>query len=211
MNVLVACEYSGIVRDAFLDHGHTAISCDILPCESEKYIDPSLHYEGDIFDCLKYYKKNYPYNFDLMIAHPPCTHLAVSGARFFKEKIADGRQQAALNFVQQLMDVDIQHICIENPVSVISSNIRKPDQIIQPWMFGESITKTTCLWLKNLPKLEPTNIVGKGEFYEYISCKGIKRRGPMWHLKSGKGTGKKRSKFFPGIAVAMANQWGKLK
>jgi hypothetical protein len=136
------CEYS--VRSAFEKMGHDAVSCDLLPTEI-----PGIHYTGDVFDIINQ-------GWDLMVAHPPCTDLAVSGAAWFKEKIADGRQQRALDFVQALMDAPIPMIAIENPISVISSKIRKPDQIIQPWMFGHKETKATCLWLKGLPKLVPT-------------------------------------------------------
>jgi hypothetical protein len=153
MKVLVACEFSGIVRDAFIAKGHNAESCDLLPTERH-----GPHFQCDIIDLLSYtmFQK-----WDLMIAHPPCTHLAVSGARWFKDKLYE--QKLALDFVQQLMDADIPKICIENPVSIISSRIRKPDQIIQPWMFGEPFQKTTCLWLKNLPKLKPTKIMNTRE------------------------------------------------
>ncbi len=147
MRVLVACEYSGRVRDAFLALGHDAMSCDLLPTES-----PGPHYQGDVFDIIGN-------GWDLMIAHPPCTHLAVSGARHFEAKRADGRQQAALDFVRALLNAPIPRIALENPVSIISSAIRKPDQIIQPWQFGHGETKATCLWLKGLPLLTPTNIV----------------------------------------------------
>lgn len=149
MKILVACEYSGVVRDAFIARGHEAISCDILPTEKE-----GPHYLGNVLDILHD-------GWDVMIAHPPCTHLAVSGAKWFKYKQKE--QEEALGFVQVLLDAPIEKICLENPVSVISSKIRKPDQIIQPWQFGHTATKTTCLWLKNLPKLVPTNIVGKGK------------------------------------------------
>jgi len=144
MKVLIACEYSGKVRSAFEKMGHFAVSCDLLPTEN-----PGFHYQCDVFDIIND-------GWDLMVAHPPCTDLAVSGAAWFKEKIADGRQQRALDFVQALMDAPIPMIAIENPISVISSKIRKPDQIIQPWMFGHKETKATCLWLKGLPKLVPT-------------------------------------------------------
>ena len=145
MKVLVALEFSGIVRDAFIARGHDAISCDLLPSEK-----PGPHYQGDIRDIIGD-------GFDLMIAHPPCTHLAVSGARYFYRK--EREQAEALDFVRFLMGVDIPRVCIENPVSVISTRIRKPDQIIQPWMFGHGEAKATCLWLKNLPPLKPTSIV----------------------------------------------------
>ena len=184
MRVLVACEYSGRVRDAFRKLGHDAWSCDILPSES-----PTLfHYQGDVFDIIND-------GWDLMIAHPPCTHLAVSGARYFREKIADGRQQSALDFVKKLMDASIDKIAIENPVSIISSKVRKPDQIIQPWQFGHGETKATCLWLKNLPKLQPTNIV-EG------------REARVHKMPPGPNRWKERSRTFQGIADAFADQWG---
>jgi hypothetical protein len=183
MRVLVACEFSGVVRDAFVDMGHDAISCDILPGEGKWYKN---HYIGDVLNYLGE-------GWDMMIAHPPCTHLAVSGARWFKGK--EQEQANALEFVQKLMDADIYRICIENPVSVISSKIRKPDQIIQPWMFGHGETKKTCLWLKNLPNLEPTEIV-----------EGRENR--IHRMPPSKDRGKLRSITYNGIALAMANQWG---
>ena len=181
MRVLVACEYSGRVRDAFRALGHDAMSCDFLPTEVE-----GPHHQGDVTELLHM-------GWDLMIAHPPCTHLAVSGARWFKDKVVE--QAEALDFVQMLMDAPIPHIAIENPVSVISSRIRKPDQIVQPWMFGDPFTKTTCLWLKNLPLLQPSNIVS-----------GREQR--LHKLPPSPDRWRERSKTFPGIAQAMAQQWG---
>lgn len=183
MRVLVACEYSGRVRNAFLAKGHDAMSCDILPTDA-----PGPHYQGDVLDVLDD-------GWDLMIAHPPCTHLAVSGARWFKNKQAE--QAKALEFVAKLLDADIPRIALENPVSVISSHIRKPDQIIQPWQFGHGETKATCLWLKNLPKLNPTDIV-EG------------REARIHKMPPGKNRWKLRSETYPGIAQAMADQWGDL-
>jgi site-specific DNA-cytosine methylase len=183
VKVLIACEYSGRVRDAFLAKGHDAVSCDLLESES-----PGPHYQGDVFDIIKN-------GFDLMIAHPPCTHLAVSGARYFKEKIADGRQQEALDFVQRLMNAPINKICIENPISILSSKIRKPNQIIQPWMFGHGETKATCLWLKNLSTLIPTQIVD-----------GREQR--IHKMPPSPDRWKERSRTYLGIANAMAEQWG---
>ena len=145
MKVLIACEFSGTVRDAFIKRGHDVISCDILDTDA-----PGPHYKGDVRDVLGD-------GWDLMIAHPPCTHLAVSGARWFKDKLPE--QAEALTFVRALLDAPIDKIALENPVSIISSKVRKPDQIIQPWQFGHGETKATCLWLKNLPQLKPTNIV----------------------------------------------------
>lgn len=181
MKVLVACEYSATVREAFKAKGHYALSCDLLPTEI-----PGEHYEGDVRDILHN-------GWDLMIAHPPCTHLAVSGARWFKDKREE--QKEALAFVQELLDAPIPRIALENPISIISSKIRKPDQIIQPWMFGHGETKATCLWLKNLPDLVPTNIVDGREARVHKMAPSPDR----W---------KERSRTFKGIAQAMADQWG---
>lgn len=181
MKVLIACEYSGRVRDSFLALGHDAVSCDLLPTDS-----PGPHYQGDVLEILGN-------GWDLMIAHPPCTHLAVSGARWFKDKQQE--QAAALAFVQLLMDAPISRIAIENPISIISSRIRKPDQIIQPWQFGHGETKATCLWLKGLPKLIPTNVVEGREARIHKMPPSADR----W---------KKRSETYAGIARAMAEQWG---
>jgi site-specific DNA-cytosine methylase len=196
MRVLIACEYSGRVRDAFIARGHDAMSCDLLPTDS-----PGPHYQGDVFDVIND-------GWDLMIAHPPCTHLAVSGAKHFAAKQADGRQAAALDFVQRLLDARIKRIALENPVSIISSRIRKPDQIIQPWQFGHEATKTTCLWLKGLPHLQPTEVVGKGARHVTKGGKSV----PAWY-NIGESTGrwKIRSATFPGIAQAMAAQWGDIE
>jgi hypothetical protein len=180
--VLIACEYSGTVRDAFIALGHEAMSCDLLPTDVE-----GPHYQGDVFDIINN-------GWDLMIAHPPCTHLAVSGARHFAAKKASGVQDEALAFVQALMDAPINCIAIENPISIISSKIRKPDQIIQPWQFGHGETKSTCLWLKNLPKLIPTEIVSGRETRVHKMPPSPLR----WKL---------RSTTYKGIAKAMANQW----
>ena len=183
MRVLVACEYSGRVRDAFRALGHDAISCDLLPTEVD-----GPHYQGDVRDLLSG-------AWDLLIAHPPCTHLAVSGARHFAAKRADGRQQDALDFVRMLMNAPIPRIAIENPVSVISSEIRRPDQIIQPWQFGHGETKATCLWLKGLPKLAPTQIVDG-------------REARVHRMPPSPDRWKERSRTYQGIAGAMAAQWG---
>jgi hypothetical protein len=148
---------------------------------------------------------NHGQGWDLMIAHPPCTDLAVSGAAWFKEKIADGRQQRALDFVQMLMDVPIPRICIENPISVISSKIRKPDQIVQPWMFGHKETKATCFWLKGLPRLMPTT-----DLKAQTMLLPEKERMRLHYLPPGPNRWKERSKTFQGIADAMAEQWGSL-
>lgn len=187
MKVLVACEFSGIVRDAFIARGHDAWSCDLLPSER-----PGPHLQGDIREHLDDGGVN---GWDLMIAHPPCTHLAVSGARWFAEKRQE--QEDALAFVRALLDAPIPRIALENPVSVISSHIRKPDQIIQPWMFGHGETKATCLWLKGLPPLVPTNIVDG-------------RQPRVHHASPGPDRWKERSRTLPGIAAAMADQWGAL-
>ena len=184
MNVLIACEFSGAVRRAFLARGHFAISCDLLPPEDG---DNAHHFTGDVRKIIK------PGLWDMMIAFPPCTHLAVSGARWFKDKKQE--QQEALEFVQLLMDAPIERIAIENPIGIISSHIRKPDQIIQPWMFGHGETKATCLWLKNLPELHPTNIV-----------EGREQR--IWKMPPSPNRGRERSRTFQGIADAMAEQWG---
>lgn len=181
IRVLVACEYSGEVREAFAMLGFDAWSCDILPTERE-----GKHMQCDVRDIICE-------GWDLMIAHPPCTHLAVSGARWFKDK--QNEQREALAFVRLLMDAPIKHIAIENPISIISSHIRKPDQIIQPWQFGHGETKATCLWLQNLPKLQPTNIV-----------EGREQR--IWKMPPGADRWKERSRTFTGIAKAMAEQWG---
>ena len=181
MRVLVACEFSGTVRDAFVAAGHDAWSCDLLPTETL-----GQHYQCDVCDVLGG-------GWDLMVAHPPCTHLAVSGARWFKEKAAE--QAAALDFVRALMDSPIPRIAIENPISVISSRIRKPDQIIQPWQFGHGETKATCLWLKGLPPLVPTNVVDG-------------REARVHRMPPGPDRWKERSRTFAGIAHAMAQQWG---
>lgn len=191
MDVLVACEFSGVVRDAFRKRGHNAYSCDILPALG----DQKYHLECDVFDVIDQ-------GWDLMIAHPPCTHLAVSGARWFKDKQEE--QEEALEFVQALLDANIPRIALENPVSIISSRIRKPDQIVQPWMFGDEATKTTCLWLKNLPPLVPTKIVDRGKRHITKSGKSL----PAWYnLPPSPDRGKLRSITFQGIANAMAEQW----
>lgn len=184
MRVLVACEFSGTVRDAFAALGHDAWSCDLLPSEK-----PGHHYTGDVRDLLNHALVS---TWDLMVCHPPCTHLAVSGARWFKDKKVE--QAEALEFVRLLLDAPIEHIALENPISIISSRIRKPDQVIQPWMFGHGETKATCLWLKNLPKLKPTNIV-EG------------REARVHRMPPGPDRWKERSRTFTGIAQAMAAQW----
>lgn len=188
MRVLIACEFSGIVRRAFAARGHDAMSCDLLPTEIPCFGNEQ-HYQGDIR--LLLYSK-YEWEWDLMIAHPPCTYLAVSGARWFSQKQKE--QEDALEFVEFLMDAPIQRIAIENPISIISTRIRKPDQIIQPWMFGHGETKATCLWLKNLPKLVPTNIVEE-------------RNPRVHHEPPSENRWKNQSRTYQGIADAMASQW----
>ena len=181
MKVLVACEFSGVVRNAFSKKGHEAWSCDILDSETE-----GNHINGDVLDVLNN-------SWDLMIAHPPCTHLAVSGARWFKDK--QDEQKKAIDFFMKLANAPIDKICIENPVCIMSSRWRKPDQTIQPWMFGHGEVKRTCFWLKNLPKLNPTDIVEGREARVHLMPESKKR----W---------KERSRTYQGIADAMADQWG---
>ena len=185
MRVLIACEFSGIVRDAFTDRGHDAVSVDLIPSEREK----GRHIVGDVLDVIA------AEHFDLMIAHPPCVHLSVSGARWFAEKRKDGRQQRALAFVKELLDAPIDKIALENPVSVISSYIRPASQYIQPYQFGHGETKKTGLWLKNLPLLQPTNEVS-----------GREQR--VWKMGPSETRSKDRSRTYEGIARAMAEQWG---
>ena len=195
MKVLVACEYSGIVRDAFAAKGHDAWSCDILSTES-----PGNHFQGDVLEHLDK-------GWDLMIAHPPCTHLAVSGARWFTEgKKPWSLQTEALDFVRKLLNAPIDKIALENPVSVISTKIRKPNQIIQPFEYGHDVTKKTCLWLKNLPNLKPTKIV-KPDIVLVNGKKMSRMHYESFKLPS-KERSKVRSKFYTGIAEAMADQWG---
>ncbi len=184
MRCLIACEYSGRVRDAFIALGHDAMSCDLLPTES-----PGPHYQGDVRDL-------FCEHWDLMVCHPPCVDLAVSGARHFAAKRADGRQQASLDFVRLLLNAPIERIALENPISIISSAIRKPDQIIQPWQFGHGETKATCLWLKNLPKLTPTDIVDG-------------REARVHRMPPSPDRWKERSRTYQGIAGAMAEAWGR--
>lgn len=184
MKVLVACEFSGVVRDAFLALGHDAMSCDLLSTDA-----PGPHYCGDLFDVI-----DYPW--DLAIFHPECTHLSVSGAKHFEAKKLDGRQQTAVAFVMRIVrrSEHIPHVAIENPVSILSSLWRKPDCIIQPWMFSHGETKATCLWLKGLPKLVPTDVV-----------EGREQR--IWKMGPSPNRWKERSRTFEGVAKAMASQW----
>jgi len=190
MRVLVACEYSGRVRDSFIAKGHEAMSCDLLPTEK-----PGPHYQGDVRDVM-----DYPW--DLMIAHPPCTDLSVSGAAWFEKKKTNGSQQMSASFFMMLAKSDIPRIAIENPICIMSRLWRKPDQIIQPWMFGHMEQKATCLWLKNLPVLYPTNDV-KAQMMELPKNK----RERLHYLPPSDDRWKLRSETFQGIADAMAEQW----
>ena len=214
MRVLIACEESQAITKEFRKLGHEAFSCDLLPCSGGH---PEWHFQEDVFEVIEQGGRgdngDLITDWDLMIAHPPC------GARWMYNK--DGsvnqdrlnNQNEALNFVQRLMDVPIDKIAVENPISVISTKIRKPDQIIQPYMFGDKASKSTCLWLKNLPKIVPTNIVEKGEFKSWVDKNGVKKRQPKWYfdaLKDSKSPEERRtlrSKTFKGMAEAIANQW----
>jgi hypothetical protein len=203
--ILIACEESQAVTIEFRKLGYEAFSCDLLQC-SGGY--PEWHLKDDIFNVLKQH-------WDLMIAFPPCTDLAVSGARHFERKKLDGSQDKSIKFFMDIINAPVEKIAVENPIGIMSGIYRKPDQIIQPWQFGDKAQKSTCLWLKNLPKLIPTNIVEKGEFFEFVSKKGEKKRMPMWYYKAlqeAKTPEQRRtlrSKTFKGIAEAMANQWSK--
>lgn len=180
------------------ERGHEAFSCDLLPCSGGR---PEWHLQQDVVELLAK-------PWDMIIAFPPCTHLAVSGAAWFAQKIADGRQQQGIDFFNLFTDLSCKRVAIENPVGIMSRKWRKPDQIIQPWQFGDSVSKKTCLWLKGLPPLVPTNIVDPGEYITFSSGK----RMPKWYAeqwgKSKEERSKLRSKTFPGIADAMATQWG---
>lgn len=217
MNILVGCEESQAVTIELRKLGHEAFSCDLLPCSGGH---PEWHIVDDIITVINNKsfmtmdsERYFIGCWDMMIAFPPCTDLAVSGARHFERKIADGSQQKSIEFFMDLINAPIQKIAIENPIGIMSSKYRKPDQIVQPWQFGDKAQKSTCLWLKNLPKLEPTDIVEKGEFFEFTSKKGEKKRMPMWYyqaLKDAKSAEHRRtlrSKTFSGIAKAMATQW----
>lgn len=188
MRVLVACEFSGIVRDSFIEKGHDAWSCDLLPSEA-----PGPHIQGDVRDEFGLLKGKW----DLVIAHPPCDDLAVSGARWFKEKQLDGRQQASIDFFMFFTDLDVPMVCIENPVGIMSTLYRKPDQIVHPWHHGHGETKATCLWLKGLPLLQPTVVVAG-------------REPRVWRMGPHPDRWKERSRTYVGIAKAMAEQWGSL-
>jgi len=184
MRVLVACEYSGRVRNAFRSLGHEAWSCDLLDSEDES----THHIKGD---CLEVIRDGW----DLMVAHPPCTHLAVSGSRWFPEKVSSGEQKEAIEFFLALARSPISRIAIENPICIMSSVWRQPDQVVQPWQFGHGETKATCFWLKGLPPLVPTKVV-----------QGREPR--VHHMPPGPNRWKERSRTYEGIAEAMASQWG---
>ena len=206
MRVLIACEFSGTVRDAFIKAGHNAVSCDIEPCDK-----PGPHIQDDVLNVIKF-----PNTWDMMIAHPPCTYLTVTGNKWFKPEYKDRfptrhqDREDAIKFFMALMNADIPKIAVENPIGIMSTNFRKPDQIIQPWQFGHEASKSTCLWLKGLPKLTHTNVVDKGEFVTYKSGK----RTSKWYADAAKYDPKTRAKIrnttFQGIADAMANQWGQI-
>jgi hypothetical protein len=213
--ILIACEESQAVCIEFRKLGHEAFSCDIQECSGGH---PEWHYQKDIFEVMNL-------GWDLMIAFPPCTHLAVSGAPHFAKKIADGRQQEGIDFFMAMINAPIEKIAVENPIGIMSKNYRTPDQIIQPYFFGDPFQKSTCLWLKNLPLLyhnsEPnlfddviTHTKDKGEFFEWIDKNGVKKRQPLWYAEAFRKHGadgamrsRLRSKTFPGIAKAMAEQW----
>ena len=198
MKILLACEESQSVTKQLRALGHKAYSCDILP---ESGGHPEWHIQKDVVEVLED-------DWDMIIAFPPCTHLASSGAAWFEAKRADGRQQAAINFFMLFANHPCKRIAIENPVGIMSTQFRKPDQIIQPWQFGDPYSKRTCLWLKGLPKLRHTDIVDPGEMITYKSGRTM----PKWYAEAWKLSpserSKTRSKTFPGIAQAMARQWG---
>jgi hypothetical protein len=206
--VLIACEFSGVVRDAFRRRGHDAWSCDLLPCEA----DEKWHLVGDVFDCIANPTFGEPW--DAIVAFPPCTHLAASGAPYWKVKQADGRQEEAINFVLRLYDAKVPHVAIENPTGILSTVWRKPDQIVHPFHFGDPYMKRTCFWLRGLPPLKPTSQVGPvAHWHGGVRRGGIKKDGTRTPsrlptaLKYGM---KDRSRTFQGIANAMADQWGGL-
>lgn len=202
MRILIACEFSGTVRDAFASRGHDVWSCDLEPTDK-----PGNHHQGSVFDILNN-------DWDMMIAHPPCTYLTVTGNKWFKPEYKDRfptREQDrkdAIEFFMALMNANIPKIAVENPIGIMSTTFRKPDQIIQPWQFGHEASKSTCLWLKGLPLLQHTNVVGKGEFVTYKSGK----RTAKWYADAACHDAKTRAKIrnttFQGIADAMAQQWG---
>ena len=198
MKILLACEESQAVCKEFRALGHEAFSCDILPCSGGH---PEWHLQEDVFPLLEK-------DWDMIIAFPPCTHLAVSGAAWFAKKRADGRQQEGIDFFTRFTNLKCPRVAIENPVGIMSTLYRKPDQIIQPYEFGEPFSKKTCLWLKGLPKLQPTKMVDRGERVTFTSGRSM----PKWYSDAFKLSPEERSiarsKTFPGIAKAMALQWG---
>ena len=200
MRVLVACECSGVVREAFRSRGHEAWSADIKPAE-----DGGPHIQGDVLAILDH-------GWDLMIAHPPCTHLSVSGARHFAAKIADGRQQSAVEFFRAMLGAPIPRVAVENPVGIVNTTVRPPDQIIQPYQFGDRATKTTCLWLRGLPPLLSFGgeVAGRGEHITFKSGKRMSKWMADALRLSPEERSTVRSRTFPGIAAAMADQWGSL-
>lgn len=200
MRVLIACEFSGVVRDAFSARGHDAMSCDLLPTES-----PGVHYEGDVFECVRQFPEGW---FDLMVAHPPCTYLTVAGNGWANRPGRAELMHDAVRFFKALYDLPIEKVCLENPVGRLSTLFRKPDQYIQPWQFGHETRKATGLWLRGLPKLTPTNII-EPEAVKGVSPKGKKYYSLNW-LPQTEDRWKIRSRFFPGVAAAMADQWGEL-
>ena len=221
MRILVACEESQNVTNELRKLGHEAYSCDI---QMHSGSHDEWHICQDVLPLLNGFCKfktvdgNYHEinsKWDLIIAFPPCTDLCVSGARHFAKKQADGRQQRSIDFFMKFVNADCDKIAIENPIGIMSTKYRKPDQIIQPWQFGDKYSKSTCLWLKNLPLLVPTKIVEKGEFIEFIDKNGKKKRQAKWYyeaLRNSKNAAERakiRSKTFPGIANAMATQWTK--
>ena len=206
MKILVACEESQAVTKELRRLGHEAYSCDLL---DQSGGHPEWHIKGDAV------VEAYSGKYEMMICFTPCTHLAVSGARHFEQKIKDGRQQQGIDLFMSFINAPIEKIAVENPIGIMSTKYRKPNQIIQPWQFGDKAQKSTCLWLKNLPNLQPTKIVEKGEFFHFTSKKGEKKKMPMWYYKAlqdAKTPAERstlRSKTFPGIAKAMAEQWTK--
>lgn len=220
MAILIACEESQAVTIEFRKLGFEAYSCDLLQSSGGH---SEWHFKNDIFEIIKKRwgilengEDIFIDKWDMMIAFPPCTDLAVSGARHFGRKIADGSQQKSIEFFMSLVNAPIERIAIENPIGIMSGKYRKPDQIIQPYQFGDKAQKSTCLWLKNLPKLEATDVVEKGDFFEFTSKKGEKKRMPMWcyrtlqEAKTPEQRRTLRSKTFKGIAKAMAEQWGEV-
>jgi hypothetical protein len=213
--ILIACEESQAVCIEFRKLGHEAFSCDIQECSGGH---PEWHYQQDIFEVINL-------GWDAMISFPPCTHLAVSGAPHFAKKIADGRQQQGIDFFMAMINAPIEKIAVENPIGIMSKNYRLPDQIIQPYFFGDPFQKSTCLWLKNLPLLFHSESIdlfndnvthsdkSELEYFEWTDKKGVKKRQPLWYYNAFKNAKSKdersrlRSKTFPGIAKAMAEQW----